>query len=44
LGSIAIYHAARAGTAEKPVVDVIAGISPLARRWNAWRDPPPGPP
>jgi hypothetical protein len=37
---VEIYHAARAGTTERPAVDVIAGISPLARSWNAWRDPP----
>jgi len=41
---VEIYHAAKAGTAERPAVDVIAGISLLARSWNAWRDPPPGPP
>jgi hypothetical protein len=39
-----IVHAAKAGTGERPALDVIAGIAPLARRWNAWRDPPPGPP
>jgi len=39
-----INHAAKAGTAERPAVDVIAGISLLARSWNAWRDPLSGPP
>jgi hypothetical protein len=39
-----INHAAKAGTAERPAVDEIAGIPLLARNWNAWRDPPPGPP
>jgi len=39
---VEVYHAAKARRTEKPAVDVIAGISPLARRWNAWRDPAPG--
>jgi hypothetical protein len=37
---VEIYHAAKAGKAEKTAVDVIAGVSPVARNWNAWREPP----
>ena len=37
---VEIYHAAKAGKAEKTAVDVIAGVNPVARNWNAWRDPP----
>jgi hypothetical protein len=37
---VEIYHAAKAGTAEKTAVDVIAGVNLVARNWNVWRDPP----
>jgi len=37
---VEIYHAFRAGTAERALVDVIAGVCRLARSWNAWREPP----
>jgi hypothetical protein len=37
---VEIYHAAKEGKAEKTAVDVIAGVNPIARNWNAWRDPP----